>query len=71
MVVAPRAGHRQAHECSRRRVDLLVHHVVDHLHAVLLGKGLRAEREKTGGNDSTLTFGGTGRAASGLRQAVP
>ena len=52
MVVAARAGDREPHERLRRHLDSLVDHVVDHLHLVLLGDRLRAEREEPGGDDS-------------------
>ena len=47
VVMAAGATHRQAHEGLRRRVDLLVHHVVFHLDFVLLDEGLGADGQKS------------------------
>ncbi len=56
MVVAARASNRSAHEGFRCGVDLLIHHVVNHLHAVLLRQRLRTERQEARGDDSALTL---------------
>ena len=60
VVVAASAAEGEAEEGSGSGVNLLVHYVVDHLDAVLLGEGLGSEGQEAGGGDAFLPFFGGG-----------
>ena len=52
MIVAARAGYSEAQERLRGGVDLLIHHVVNHLDPILLGQRFGAERQEAGRDDA-------------------
>ena len=54
VVVAASAAQRESHEDLRRRVDLLIDHVVLHLDLVLLDQGLRPNCQESSRDDAFL-----------------
>ena len=66
MIVTASASDRQPQEGLRRGIDLLIHDVVDHLHAILLRQWLGTQRQESRGYDSALAG-----SASRLRDYQP
>ena len=63
VIVTARASHGQSHERLGRGIDLLVDHVIDSRHAILLRQRLGTQSEESGGHDAPLVhrarlFGG-------------
>ena len=74
MIVAARAGDREPQEGFRGGVDLLIDHVVDHLHAILLRQRLGTQRQESGGDNAALVLrwlaGSRSPASCSMNEAV-